>query len=190
MGFMRSLYAGVSGLKNHQIMMDVTGNNISNVNTAGFKSGRVVFSETFAQTLRGTTAPISNVGGTNPMQIGLGTTLQQIDTLFAQGNIETTGQTTDLAIQGDGFFVVKQGDQKFYTRAGAFHFDADGSLINPGNGAIIQGRMANTAGVIPVDAESGKYYSSIWSEICREIHNCNLIYWEFKCCGSTTGYYS
>ena len=153
MGFMRSLYAGVSGLKNHQIMMDVTGNNISNVNTAGFKAGRVVFSETFAQTLRGTTAPISNVGGTNPMQIGLGTSLQQIDTLFAQGNIETTGQTTDMAIQGEGFFVVKQGDKRYYTRAGAFHFDADGSFINPGNGAILQGLMADKTGTIPVAAK-------------------------------------
>jgi flagellar hook protein FlgE len=152
MGFMRSLYAGISGLRNHQTMMDVAGNNISNVNTSGFKAGRVSFSETFAQTLRGTTSPISNVGGTNPMQIGLGVSIAQIDTLFSQGNIETTGQTTDLALQGDGFFVVRQGDKRFYTRAGAFQFDADGTLNNPGNGAIVQGYMADSNGRIPADA--------------------------------------
>ena len=151
MGFMRSLYAGISGLRNHQTMMDVSGNNISNVNTSGFKAGRVSFTETFAQTLRGTTAPISNVGGTNPMQIGLGVSIAQIDTLFSQGNIETTGQTTDLALQGDGFFVVRQGDKRYYTRAGAFQFDADGTLINPGNGAIVQGYMADSTGQISAD---------------------------------------
>lgn len=148
MGLMRSLYAGVSGLRNHQVMMDVIGNNISNINTIGFKVGRVSFSETFAQTLRGTTQPLANLGGTNPMQVGLGMSLSTIDTLFSQGNIETTGQTTDLAIQGDGFFVVSDGEQRMYTRAGNFQFDANGSLIMPGSGFRVQGYLANDQGKI------------------------------------------
>ncbi len=148
MGLMRSLYAGVSGLRNHQVMMDVIGNNLSNVNTIGFKTGRVSFSETFAQTLRGTTQPLSNMGGTNPMQVGLGMSLSTIDTLYSQGNIETTGQTTDLAIQGDGFFIASDGVKRYYTRAGNFQYDANGALIMPGSGAKVQGYMANSAGVI------------------------------------------
>lgn len=148
MGLMRSLYAGVSGLRNHQVMMDVIGNNISNVNTIGFKTGRVSFSETFAQTLRGTTQPVTNVGGTNPMQVGLGMSLSTVDTLFGQGNIETTGQTTDLAIQGDGFFVVGDGTNRYFTRAGNFQFDANGTLIMPGSGMRVQGYMANKDGKI------------------------------------------
>ncbi|HFE65155.1 MAG TPA: flagellar hook-basal body complex protein [Caldithrix sp.] len=148
MGLMRSLYAGVSGLRNHQVMMDVLGNNISNVNTIGFKAGRASFSETFAQTLRGTTQPISSLGGTNPMQVGLGMSLSTIDTLFGQGNIETTGQTTDLAIQGDGFFVVSDGTNRYYTRAGNFQFDANGTLIMPNSGVRVQGYLANEEGKI------------------------------------------
>ncbi len=148
MSLMRSLYAGVSGLRNHQVMMDVIGNNLSNVNTIGFKGGRVSFSETFAQTLRGTTQPLANMGGTNPMQVGLGMSLATIDTLYSQGNIEMTGQNTDLAIQGDGFFVVSDGSTRQYTRAGNFQFNSDGTLIMPGSGARVQGYLANEAGKI------------------------------------------
>jgi flagellar hook protein FlgE len=148
MGLMRSLYAGVSGLRNHQIMMDVLGNNISNTNTIGFKSGRVSFSEAFAQTLRGGKRPFSNFGGTNPMQVGLGITLSTIDTMIGQGNIETTGQTTDLAIQGDSFFIVHDGTTRRFTRAGNFSFDANGTLVMPGLGARVQGYLADDEGVI------------------------------------------
>lgn len=148
MGLMRSLYAGVSGLRNHQVMMDVIGNNLSNVNTIGFKVGRVSFSETFAQTLRGTTQPLANTGGTNPIQVGLGMSLANIDTLFSQGNIETTGQTTDLAIQGEGFFVVNNGETRMYTRAGNFQFDGNGALVMPGTGVRVQGFRANDEGKI------------------------------------------
>ncbi len=148
MGLMRSLYAGVSGLRNHQVMMDVIGNNLSNVNTIGYKGSRTTFSETFAQTLRGTSQNIANMGGTNPMQVGLGMSLTTIDTLYNQGNIETTGQTTDLAIQGDGFFVVSDGSKNYYTRAGNFQFDADGKLIMPGSGVNVQGYLADKSGEI------------------------------------------
>ena len=106
MGLARSIFSGASGLRNHQTMMDVIANNIANVNTTGFKLGRVSFAETFAQTLRGTTQPLSNIGGSNPIQVGLGMSLSGIDTIFSQGNIQTTGQTTDLALEGDGFFIL------------------------------------------------------------------------------------
>ncbi len=142
MGLLRSLYSGVSGLRNHQVMLDVIGNNVANVNTIGFKVGRVTFSETFAQTLRGTTQPLANLGGTNPIQVGLGMSLNTIDTLFSQGNIETTGQVTDLALQGDGFFILSDGNKRVFTRAGGFQFDADGYLIQPSNGLRVQGFLA------------------------------------------------
>ncbi|MGE5591735.1 MAG: flagellar hook protein FlgE [Bacillota bacterium] len=128
---MRSLFSGVSGLRNHQVRMDVIGNNIANVNTIGFKSGRVNFQEIFSQTLRGASSPRTDLGGTNPQQVGLGMTIASIDTMFSQGNLQTTGKNTDLAIQGNGFFILDNGGSQVYTRAGMFDVDADGNLINP-----------------------------------------------------------
>ena len=139
---LRSLFAGVSGLRNHQIRMDVIGNNISNVNTAGFKSGRVTFKEGFAQLLQSGSRPSGDQGGVNPLQVGLGMAVGSIDTLFGQGNLETSGIKTDLAIQGNAFFVTRKGDQSFYTRAGNFQIDADGKLVSPTNGFSVQGRVA------------------------------------------------
>jgi flagellar hook protein FlgE len=130
-------------------MMDVIGNNIANINTVGFKGSRVTFSEMFAQTLRGATKPSLENGGSNPMQVGLGMKVNSTDTVFSQGNIETTGVTTDLAIQGNGFFIVKQGGQTLYTRVGTFQLDSDGTLVNSGNGAILQGKLADAAGNVP-----------------------------------------
>jgi flagellar hook protein FlgE len=147
---MRSLFAGVSGLKNHQVRMDVIGNNIANVNTLGFKAGRVTFKEGFAQMLQGAGAPQDGQGGTNPMQVGLGMRIGSMDTIFTQGNLETTGVNTDLAVQGDAFFVVKKGGQSFYTRAGNFTLDSDGRLVSATNGYAVQGRMA-TNGVFASD---------------------------------------
>lgn len=139
---MRSLFAGVSGLRNHQVRMDVIGNNISNVNTVAFKSGRVTFKEGFAQLLQGASRPPGDHGGINPIQVGLGMQVGSIDMMFQQGNLETTGLTTDLAIQGDAFFVVSKGTQHFYTRSGNFQLDAEGRLVSPTNGFVVQGRMA------------------------------------------------
>ncbi|MFN3134933.1 MAG: flagellar hook-basal body complex protein, partial [Candidatus Kryptonium sp.] len=153
MSFLRSLFSGVSGLRSHQIMMDVIGNNISNINTIGFKSARVSFSETFAQMLRGATQPSAESGGTNPLQVGLGVNVSAIDTIFTQGNLETTGQVTDLAIQGNGFFIVKKGGRNYFTRAGAFRFDANGFLVDSATGAIVQGKMADPSGVVPPGAK-------------------------------------
>jgi flagellar hook protein FlgE len=149
MSFLRSLYSGVSGLKNHQVMMDVIGNNIANINTVGYKSGRVTFSETFSQMMQNATQPFSGTGGANPIQVGLGMAVNSVDTIFSQGNLETTGQSTDLAIQGNAFFIVKKGGKSCYTRAGEFQFDANGMLVNPGTGAILQGKLADANGVIP-----------------------------------------
>ncbi len=138
---LRSLYAGVSGLRNNQVRMDVIGNNIANVNTVAFKAGRVTFKEGFAQLLSGASRPPGDQGGINPIQIGLGMQIGSIDQVFNQGNLETTGLNTDVAIQGDSFFVVRKGNQSYYTRAGNFQVDALGQLVTPANGFIVQGRM-------------------------------------------------
>jgi flagellar hook protein FlgE len=140
---LRSLYAGVSGLRNNQVRMDVIGNNIANVNTVAFKAGRVTFKEGFAQLLQGASRPPGDQGGINPVQIGLGMQIGSIDQIFNQGNLETTGLNTDVAIQGDSFFVVRKGNQSFYSRAGNFQVDAEGQLVSPANGFIVQGRMYN-----------------------------------------------
>jgi len=139
---LRSLFAGVSGLRNHQVRMDVIGNNISNVNTVAFKSGRVTFKEGFAQMLQGGSRPPGDQGGINPIQVGLGMQIGSVDTIFSQGNLETTGLNTDVAIQGNSFFVARKGNQSFYTRSGNFQVDADGKLVAPTNGFIVQGRNA------------------------------------------------
>ncbi len=141
---MRSLFSGVSGLKNHQTRMDVIGNNISNVNTHGFKSSRVTFQDMLSQTIAGAAKPEENRGGVNPKQVGLGMTVASIDKIFTQGSLETTGNQTDLAISGDGFFIVAEGDKNMYTRAGTFALDRDGVLVNPANGLRVQGWMATT----------------------------------------------
>ena len=153
---MRSLYSGVSGLKNHQTRMDVVGNNISNVNTTGFKSSRVTFSDTLSQTLSGASAPTDNGGGTNPKQIGLGSATSSIDTLFTDGSVQNTGKNTDLCLSGNGLFVVKPSSESkevYYTRNGAFEFDAKGNFVMPGSGMFVGGWMAEN-GVIKNTTES------------------------------------
>jgi len=153
---MGSLYSGVSGLKNHQTKMNVIGNNIANVNTIGFKAGRVSFQEAMVQTLKGAGRPSAVAGGTNPAQIGLGMQVGTIDTLFLQGGLETTGQITDLAIQGQGFFVLGDNfNNRFYTRAGAFGFDANSNLVDPASGLFVMGKLADSSGNIPSLATTG-----------------------------------
>lgn len=137
---MRSLWSGVSGLQAHQIAMDVEGNNIANVNTTGFKHSRANFSDLMNQTSKVATAPQGELGGKNPMQVGLGTQINSITKIFAQGSIQTTKKNTDLAIQGDGFFVVSPDGGKTYkyTRNGDFVRDAYGNFVD-NNGYIAQG---------------------------------------------------
>ncbi|MBM3329496.1 MAG: flagellar hook-basal body complex protein [Calditrichaeota bacterium] len=134
---MRSLYAGISGLRNFQAKMDIIGNNIANVNTAAFKGSRITFAETIAQTLSGEIAPTEGLGGVNPIQVGLGMRTLSVDTNFAQGSLEATGNMTDLAVQGDGFFMVSDGTQTFYTRAGSFHLDGQGNLVTAGGQKVL-----------------------------------------------------
>lgn len=149
MALLNSLFAGVSGLRNHQSMMDVIGNNIANVNTIGYKGSRVTFSDTFNQFVKAGTNPTDTTGGTNTFQIGLGMKINSIDRNWNQGTFERTGITTDLALQGSGLFVLKSNGEQFYSRAGAFVFDALGKLVNPQNGAVVQGKIANAEGAIP-----------------------------------------
>lgn len=136
---MRSLFAGVSGLKSHQTRMDVIGNNISNINTVGFKSSRVTFSDMLSQTQTGAASPSANLGGTNPKQIGLGAAVASIDLIFNDGSSQATGKNTDVALSGNGLFVLKSGNQTYYTRDGAFEFDAQGNYVLPGSGYYVQG---------------------------------------------------
>lgn len=148
---LRSLFSGISGLRSHQTMLDVTGNNIANVNTTGFKSSRVVFQDTLSQVVANAGGAQDGVGGTNPAQVGLGVRVAGIATSFTQGASQTTGRSTDMMIQGDGFFVVRKGAESFYTRAGSFDFDATGQMVLPGEGALVQG-WAAVNGVIDTNA--------------------------------------
>lgn len=152
---MRALFAGVSGLRNHQTAMDVIGNNIANVNTTAFKASRVTFKEAFVQLLQGASRPPGNTGGINPIQIGTGMNVASIDQLFTQGSLESTGQPLDLAIQGDALFVLNNGGQQLFTRAGNFQLDADGRLIAPSSGFIVQGINADATGNFSAAATIG-----------------------------------
>ncbi len=143
---LRSLFSSISGLRVHQRMMDVTANNIANVNTTGFKSSQTVFEDTLSQLLLAAGAPQGGTGGTNPAQVGLGVRLAGIEPNFLQGAAQTTGRNTDLMIQGDGFFVVRDGAEQLYSRNGSFSFDTNGRLVTQ-NGAVIQGWMGS-AGTI------------------------------------------
>ena len=137
---MRSLWSGVSGLQAHQIAMDVEGNNIANVNTYGFKYNRANFADILSQTPRVATAPQGQLGGQNAMQIGLGTTINSTTRIFSQGTLTATDKQTDLALQGNGFFVVSPdgGTTRYYTRNGDFVRDKAGNFVN-NSGYIVQG---------------------------------------------------
>lgn len=141
---MRSLWSGVSGLQAHQIAMDVEGHNIANVNTFGYKFARANFSDMLSQTAKVATGPQGNLGGQNPMQIGLGTNIDSTTRIFHQGSVQTTKKPTDLAIKGDGFFVLSpDGGRTYrYTRNGDFLRDAQGNLVD-NNGYIVQGWLRN-----------------------------------------------
>src|SRR4030042_1011298 len=151
---MRSMFSGVSGLRIHQTMMDVIGNNIANINTIGYKSSTVNFQSMLSQLLRGASSGRENTGGTNPVQVGLGSKMSSIDSNFAQGNLQSTGKVTDMAIQGEGFFILSSSDGIFYTRAGNFSFDSEGNLVNPADGSIVQGWIAESDGTINTNAST------------------------------------
>lgn len=145
---MRSLFAGVSGLQNHQVRMDVIGNNIANVNTVGFKYSRATFKEALSQTLAAASAPQGNRGGVNAQQVGLGSRLGSIDVIHTQGGTQSSSSETDLAIEGNGFFILVDGDKRYYTRAGMFEFDGTGTLTSKLNGLPVLGYLPDATGNI------------------------------------------
>ncbi len=128
---LRSLFTGISGLAAHQQMLDVTSNNIANVNTTGFKSSSSVFEDTLSQTLTGGGAPTAANGGSNATQIGLGVKLAATNLNFTQGSNQATGVPSNMLINGDGFFVVQAASGEQYTRAGAFTLNSHGQLVSP-----------------------------------------------------------
>ena len=159
--------SALSGLRNHQTQIDVIGNDIANVSTVGFKGSTTVFSDVLSQTLSGATAPGGDTAGRNPAQVGLGSRLVGTLQSQAQGALQRTGRSTDLAIQGDGFFVVANGDEQLYTRNGSFVLDADGRLATI-DGLLVQGWQAEGDGSInpnrtpgPVEIQAGNLLAPV-----------------------------
>lgn len=151
---LRSLFSGISGLRSHQTMLDVTGNNIANVNTTGFKASQTQFQDTLSQVLTNPGGAQAGIGGTNPAQVGLGVKVAAISTNFQQGAAQTTNRSTDMMISGDGFFSVQKNGQTFYTRNGSFDFDATGQLVTA-EGGLVRGWLANAAGQIDTTGPLG-----------------------------------
>lgn len=144
----KSMFAGVSGLRAHQVKMDNIANNISNVNTDGFKKTRVNFTEMMNQTVKDASGSSLAKGGTNAVQIGLGVQVGSQNTINTQGNLKSTGRNLDLAIAGEGYFIVSNGGQSFYTRNGILSVDKEGNLVN-GEGLKVNGKLVNENGEIP-----------------------------------------
>lgn len=159
---LRSMYAGISGMKGFQRKLDVIGNNIANVNTIGFKKGRVTFQDMMSQTVKGASGPTLNRGGVNPAQVGLGSKLGTIDTLHTQGFSQASDHPLDLQLEGDGMFVLQTPEGNVYTRAGNFYLDNEDQLVNAdgylvmGYGVDDNGEITNNVGTItiPDDAKS------------------------------------
>ncbi len=144
MALVSSLFTAITGMRNHQTLLDVISNNVANVNTVGFKAGRVQFRDLLSQTVAGASGSdaANNRGGTNPIQFGTGVAVASIDTSFRQGTLQATGNATDMAINGDGFFISQSGSTRTYTRAGSFRFDSLGRLVD-NSGGLIQGWSAS-----------------------------------------------
>jgi flagellar hook protein FlgE len=153
---LRSMYSGIGAMKNFQTKLDVIGNNIANVNTYGFKKGRTIFKDLVSQQIAGASGPDpnGNRGGVNPKQVGLGSQLAAIDTVHTQGSLQTTGRALDLAISGDGFFILgdANGNNRLYTRAGNFYLDSQGYIVSA-DGRYLLGN-GNKRIQIPLNAKS------------------------------------
>ncbi|ABZ84786.1 flagellar hook protein [Heliomicrobium modesticaldum Ice1] len=150
---MRSLFSGVTALRNHQTRMDTIGNNIANVNTIGFKKSRVTFADALNQTIRGASSPQGGRGGTNPMQVGLGMNIATMETVFTPASVQGTGKNSDLAIEGDGFFLLDDGGARYYTRAGNFDLDTEYNFIRTDNGMKVMGYIADATGEIDANGD-------------------------------------
>ncbi|SCW42759.1 flagellar hook protein FlgE [Paenibacillus tianmuensis] len=184
---LRSLYSGISGMRGFQTKLDVIGNNIANVNTYGFKAGRVAFKDMLSQNISGVTAPTDNKGGVNAKQIGLGVTVGAIDTLHTPGSAQTTNKITDLRIDGDGFFTLKADPgqaQPFLSRAGNFDVDsqrrlvnADGLFVTDSEGAIVTipetvtaFSIANNGELVGVGADGASTPLNIFIGVVRVVN--------------------
>lgn len=158
---MRSLYSGVTGLRNHQTKMDVIGNNIANVNTIGYKSSRVIFQDIYSQTIKPASTTGTGSGGTNPQQIGLGVQVATIDVLHTKSTPQYTGNSLDLSIEGDGYFIMSSDGQLSYTRAGNFYQDVNHYLVDS-NGAYVQGYEVDLNGTLVLNADGDPIPTNIF----------------------------
>ena len=158
-----SIFTGITGVRSHQARINVIGNNVANINTTAFKAGRVNFADVMSRTLSEAGPASGQVAATNPLQSGLGVKVSSIDSILTQGTLQNTGVETDLAIEGDGMFILGTGQDRFYTRDGTFSFDATGRLYDPGTGLVVQGNVANADGsfnaqiedlIVPLDRQS------------------------------------
>ncbi len=146
-----SLVSGISGLKSAQVALNVIGDNLANLNTSGFKASRISFANELTTTLRPAQAPAGGIGGINPLQVGSGVRVSSIDRDFAQGNLSPTGRPLDLAIQGDGFFIITDGFKDSFTRSGTFNVDKSNDLVDSGTGLKVKG-VSGGAINIPVNS--------------------------------------
>ncbi|KOP29650.1 flagellar basal body rod protein FlgG [Exiguobacterium acetylicum] len=146
---LRSMYSGISGLKNFQTKLDVVGNNIANVNTFGYKKGRVTFKDLVNQSVGSASGAGGNVGGTNPKQVGLGASMSTVDNVYNQGALQNTGRTLDVGISGEGFYQVMTAEGVRYTRSGNFYTDLDGNIVT-GDGNYVVGTGTATVPTVPV----------------------------------------
>jgi len=156
-----SIYTGITGVRSHQERLNVIGNNVANINTTAFKSGRVAFSDVMSQTLSEGSGARDQISATNPQQTGLGVRVSSIDTVQTQGSLQLTGIDTDLAVEGDGMFVLTDGTRDFYTRDGTFSFDVEGRLVDPSTGLVVKGNLANDA----VDASGSTSFEAELKEL-------------------------
>lgn len=152
-----SIYIGITGVRSHQTRLNVIANNVANINTTAYKAGRVAFSDVMSKTLSEGTAARGQVSATNPRQSGLGVGVASIDTIQRQGSLQATGIDTDLAVEGEGMFIVTDGTRDFYTRDGTFSFSVEGQLVDPSTGLVVKGNLAkeeaSATGEVQFDAE-------------------------------------
>lgn len=167
---LRSMYTAITALNLNQSYMDVIADNLANANTPGFKTSRVTFKDQVAQTMSIGSGPTAELGGTNPVQIGMGARLGDVTTNFLQGTLQGTGRLTDLAIQGDGFFIYRDGNESFYSRNGSLDLDAQGYLVNSSSGQRVQGWMA-AGGVVDPGMAISDIQAPLDSTLARETSN-------------------
>lgn len=171
----RSMFTAISSLNLNQTFLDVISDNLANSNTVGFKSSRVIFQDQFAQVMSSGAAPIGDVGGINPTEVGLGVKLGYISPTFTQGMMQSTGRSTDLAVQGNGFFIYSNGQETTYSREGSLEIDADGYLVNNSTGLRITGWMVGSSSTtIDTNEPTTTMKISLDATIARETRNASL----------------